>query len=166
MKTCTKCQATKPINGFYKRSRSPDGHEAMCKECRLAHNRRWLAKNKDRHHELTRSWYAKNREQHLANSKAYYEANKENYLEYFYARQERTKRATPPWVDRKEIRAFYAKAQRLSAETGVQYDVDHIVPLRGKTVCGLHVPWNLQVMPSSDNKRKATKLMEVICGTV
>jgi hypothetical protein len=164
MKTCTVCHAEKELTDFYRRFRAPDGHEAMCKECRLAHNRRWLAKNKDRHSELTRSWYAQNREQHLANSKAYYEANKENYLEYFYARQERTKRATPPWVDRKEIRAFYAEAQRLSAETGIQYDVDHIVPLKGKLVSGLHVPANLRVIPSSENKRKAAKFMEARHG--
>jgi hypothetical protein len=165
MKTCSHCQQTKPLDQFYKRS-DRDSYHSWCKSCKHESGKRWVAKNKDRHHELTRSWYAQNREQHLANSKAYYEANKENYLEYYYARLERTKRATPPWVDRKEIRAFYAEAKRRSAETGVQYDVDHIVPLKGKTVCGLHVPWNLQVMPSSDNKRKAAKLTEVIHGTV
>ncbi len=161
MKTCTKCNAMKPLEGFYKRSRAPDGHEAWCKVCRLEHNRNWLAKNKDRHSELTRSWYERNKDQHLANSKAYYKENKSNYLEYFYARQERTKLATPPWADRKEIRAFYKEAQRLMAETGIQYDVDHIVPLQGKTVSGLHIPANLRVIPSAENKRKAAKLIQV-----
>jgi hypothetical protein len=166
MKTCTKCQITKPFDGFYKRSRTPDGHEAWCKICRLEHNRNWLTKNKDRHGELTRSWYERNKDQHLANSKEWYAANRHRKLATTTARELRCKQATPVWADKTAIMAFYAEAQRRSAETGVQYDVDHIVPLRGKTVCGLHVPWNLQVMPSSDNKRKATKLMEVIRGTV
>jgi len=165
MKTCPHCQQEKPLDQFYKRS-DRDSYHSWCKSCKHESGKRWVAKNKDRHGELTRSWYAKNREQHLANSKAYYEANKENYLEYFYARQERTKLATPPWVDRKESRAFYAEAQRLSAETGIQYDVDHIVPLKGKTVSGLHVPANLRVIPSSENKRKAAKFMEAHHGSV
>lgn len=165
MKTCPHCQQEKPLDQFYKRS-DRDSYHSWCKTCKHESGKRWVAKNKDRHHELTRSWYAKNREQHLANSKAYYEANKENYLEYYYARQERTKRATPPWVDRMEIRAFYAEAQRLSAETGIQYDVDHIVPLKGKTVSGLHVPANLRVIPSSENKRKAAKFMEAHHGSI
>ena len=166
MKTCTKCQTTKPFDGFYKRSRAPDGHEAWCKVCRLGHNRNWLAKNKDRHGELVRSWYERNKDQHLANSKEWYAANRHRKLATTMARELRCRQATPVWADKTAIMAFYAEAQRLSAETGIQYDVDHIVPLKGKTVSGLHVPANLRVIPSSDNKRKAAKFMEAHHGSV
>lgn len=164
MKTCTKCQAIKPFEGFYKRSRAPDGHEAWCKVCRLNHNRAWLIKNKDRHGELTRSWYERNKDQHLVNSKVWYVANRHRKLATTTAREERCRLATPVWADREAIVALYAQAKKITQETGIQHDVDHIVPLRGKTVSGLHVPENLRVIPSAENKRKAAKFMEAHHG--
>lgn len=60
-----------------------------------------------------------------------------------------TVRATPAWLSdgqRQQIRDVYAAAAALTEATGELHVVDHIVPKMGKTVCGLHVPWNLQVM--------------------
>ncbi len=65
-----------------------------------------------------------------------------------------TQRATPPWVDLQAIKAVYAEAQRLTRQTGQLHVVDHIVPKIGKTVCGLHVPWNLQVVHWRENAQK------------
>ena len=74
--------------------------------------------------------------------------------------------ACPEWVRRdKGLRAkmdqFYEDAFRISVDTGIKHHVDHIVPLRGKTVSGLHVPWNLQVIPASENCSKSNKLIHV-----
>lgn len=66
-------------------------------------------------------------------------------------------KATPPWLtdrDHDAIKAIYADAQSLSDETGVQHQVDHIVPLKHPLVCGLHIPANLQVLTSHDNNAK------------
>jgi hypothetical protein len=68
-------------------------------------------------------------------------------------------RAMPPWVDKAALRQVYAERSRIQRETGEKYHVDHIIPLRGADVCGLHVPWNLQIIPALDNARKSNKLV-------
>jgi hypothetical protein len=74
------------------------------------------------------------------------------------AKREAYKRGhTPKWLsadDKWVIAEAYSLAQLRRIATGVDWHVDHIVPLRGKMVSGLHVPWNLQVIPAQDNWRK------------
>ena len=68
-------------------------------------------------------------------------------------------RATPRWADRKAIRAVYAEVARLTKETGAVYEVDHIIPLKSRRVCGLHVAWNLQPLLQIHNRRKKNRLI-------
>lgn len=63
----------------------------------------------------------------------------------------KVRRATPPWADRASIRAVYRDARARGLE------VDHIVPLDGTLVCGLHVAWNLRAVPRGENARKAAR---------
>lgn len=77
----------------------------------------------------------------------------------FYARQRRLhmKQAAPSWLtddDWGKMNAFYFEAKRLTEETGVEHHVDHIVPLKGLNVCGLHIPSNLRVLPALENVRR------------
>jgi len=72
-------------------------------------------------------------------------------------------RAIPIWLtpaEFEQIQEFYICAQMFKLYTGQEYHVDHIVPLRGKNVCGLHVPWNLQVIPAVENFKKSNKLSQ------
>jgi 5-methylcytosine-specific restriction endonuclease McrA len=68
---------------------------------------------------------------------------------------------TPPWLSAEhwaQIEVFYKQAYDLSKATGVQHHVDHIVPLRGQFVSGLHVPWNMQVLTASENCSKSNRV--------
>ncbi|WP_158683458.1 hypothetical protein [Burkholderia sp. BE12] len=62
--------------------------------------------------------------------------------------------ATPPWANMREIRAVYDEAARLTFETGIEHNVDHIVPLNHPRVCGLHVAANLRAIPAVPNFAK------------
>jgi hypothetical protein len=77
----------------------------------------------------------------------------------FYGSLRRAKKvsATVPWADKAKIKEVYAECARRSAEEGIPYEVDHIVPLCGKSVTGLHIETNLQVLPASENRRKSNK---------
>lgn len=65
--------------------------------------------------------------------------------------------ATPWWIDRGAIEDVYALAELMSRLLGEPYEVDHIVPLRSKKVCGMHVPWNLRVISRKENSAKSNK---------
>jgi hypothetical protein len=76
------------------------------------------------------------------------------------ARTARKLQATPRWADLAAIDAVYQKAHRLTRETGIEHEVDHIVPLRGLTVCGLHVQNNLRAIPKQVNAEKGNRLID------
>jgi len=73
----------------------------------------------------------------------------------------RAREATPRWLtpmQKAAISAMYAQARAMTKLTKVKHVVDHVVPLRSEVVCGLHVPWNLQIMTHNDNCAKSNKL--------
>ena len=76
---------------------------------------------------------------------------------HYIERRAVEERATPAWVNQEAVRKIYEAAVALQAATGVIYHVDHIVPLRGKTVCGLHTEANLQVLPATENLKKGNR---------
>ena len=126
---------------------------------------------KDRKNE----WYLKNKDQVIAAAntrpievkREYQKAWKERNITWVRAdtkaRRRKHREATPKWLTKKEkseIRELYKIAITMSKTTGEQYVVDHIVPLRGEGVCGLHVPWNLRVITQEENLKKSNKFVD------
>lgn len=115
----------------------------------LEQNRQWRETNSERMKELVREWTDANPERVATNQKRWAEANSGKIREKDIFR--RVGKRCPPWVDREELALIYAACPK-------GWHVDHIVPLNGRTVCGLHVPWNLQFLTPSDNRRKHNKV--------
>ncbi len=114
----------------------------------------WRRNNRDK------EWAKKHPEKHAENVKRWQRKNPAKLAAMSRTRQARKMERTPFWLtddQKKEIETFYLKARERTELEGVTYEVDHIVPLKGRNVSGLHVPWNLQVITASENRRKWTK---------
>jgi hypothetical protein len=122
-------------------------------------SRRRYVKKKDHILAVTHTYYRNNKEAARERSRDWVKRNPGKAASYCAARRTRILEAQPPWVDPVEIQVFYEEAARLSSTTGVKHHVDHIHPLKGKNFRGLHVPWNLQVIPAKQNHIKSNKLL-------
>lgn len=111
--------------------------------------------------EKTKEYYTKNKEKIKDYSKEYIKANKDGYRARTAKRRAAKLQATPKWLTKEqheEIKDLYKIATELEKLDGIARNVDHIVPLQGKSVCGLHVPWNLQILTQEENIKKGNKL--------
>lgn len=119
----------------------------------------WAERNAHAVSERKSRWASENRDAVRAAKRRYKERNPEKVAASGSIRRASKLNASPKWLSKKhkkEIAAIYKEAKSM----GSDWHVDHIVPLRGKSVCGLHVPWNLRVIPAEDNHKKHAKLIE------
>jgi len=103
-------------------------------------------------------WYEKNRQKIVDRATAFKKANPHSYKAADVRRRIRRKQACIQLTaeQKQQMNEIYR-----SCPEG--YHVDHIIPLMGKTVCGLHVPWNLQHLPKLENLRKSNLLQDSFC---
>ena len=97
-----------------------------------------------------RRWADKNKKKKQAQWRAWYDRNKEKQKEKAMFEKAEKLQRMPPWVDKQAIAEIYANRPE-------GHHVDHIIPLRGKNVSGLHVPWNLQYLPAKENMSKGNR---------
>ena len=149
-KKCTKCNRTLPITEYHlKMRRRKSGstyksYNARCKTCRNKEVKVWRRDNVSHRRDYNQ----------LPQRKA--EKRERKRLKDI----RKSHNAVPNWLTakhKKEIRAIYLHAADCRVTTGEEYHVDHIIPLKGDVVCGLHVPWNLQVLPADVNISKSNK---------
>ena len=117
--------------------------------------------------ERTLAWYhanfEKNKDKKNARNRAWRANNKGIINFHTNKRYTAKKQRLPIWLTKEnelQIKAMYMLASFLNKSTGVQWHVDHIIPLQGKNVSGLHVPENLQVIQGSLNNRKSNKFID------
>ena len=131
MKTCTRCLEIKPATAefWYKNSHAADGLAFACKSCLRPYGaekkQEWRERDRTRDREIYKRW-------RTANPGA------------FRAKMAHRRKRTPAWADLKAIREFYENCP-------VGWHVDHIIPLNGSRVSGLHVLENLQYLTAEDN---------------
>lgn len=86
--------------------------------------------------------------------------NRARFRIYNARRIQSIQKATPKWADKEQIFQVYIEAAERSKRDGIKYHVDHIIPLHGQLVCGLHVETNLRVIPALENIRKGNRFSD------
>lgn len=147
-----------------KKSASGKAHYEANKPAYRAYTRKWRSENAERYRAANAARAARNSQHAVERVAAWRKENPEwaarKRREDTARRRAMIKRACPPWADHEKIAEVYALADRLSRETGVPHDVDHIIPIAGRLVCGLHVHTNLRAIPASENRKKSRKEIE------
>lgn len=187
-KTCFSCKLKKHYSEFSCNGYTSDGLRSDCKPCANVRNKKNREKNIDKQkvneafkktccfcqkEKLSTEFYVDNGRLNGRSGCKKCLKNKEK--EYYSHPSNKAKRLAKggrrrayenkaaifgksyDWL----ISLLYEEAKILEEVTGEKHHVDHITPLRGKTVCGLHVPWNLRVIKAVDNIRKGNRLLSV-----
>jgi hypothetical protein len=126
-------------------------------------DRAYAVKHAERKRNAAAEWRSRNPEWHQRLVREYNDSHPGRNSASLKLSQMRKRNAAPPWLDKnqiEEITAFYAMAKRLTANTGIKHEVDHIEPVNGAISCGLHVPWNLQVLTRDANRAKRNSLLD------
>ena len=168
MKHCKPCGTDKNTAEFNKDKYSGDGFQSRCKACQKAYkvknklrvqanNKAYKADNRSKIRIQNREWQQANPDKRDSYAKNWQQANLDRVNAISAKSRIAKKQGHALWADHDAISAFYTEAQRLTKLTGVSHHVDHIIPLQGENVSGLHVETNLQVIPYHENLSKSNK---------
>lgn len=182
-KKCTKCEAIKSFDQFAPYKKHKDGLYSYCRSCVKVLNKIYYLKNVEKEKARTKL-YALNHPEWVKSTSTTYHANNQdkernyrqnniakilqngarwrnnnpNKARAIYSKRRSVKlQAMPKWANQQKIQEFYETADGLNMLTGIWHEVDHIVPLQSKVVCGLHCEANLQILTMSENRTKSNK---------
>ena len=158
---CVECTAAQSTAW---RVANPEKHLAAMKkwlknnrETHSARVKKWQAANKDKIREDAKAWEKANPEKVKAKKLRYIKKHPDAYTARSVASVAQRAKRVPQWLtsdDRWIMREAYKLAKLRTKLFGFVWEVDHIIPLRGSIVSGLHVPTNLQVIPKQENRNK------------
>jgi hypothetical protein len=179
-KICASCKVEQSTSNFrWNKTR----FESWCKECKSKHKKAWYKNNREyaieksteyhyasyakkREHKIqyAKEWIKNNPEKYKVNAKKCYEKTKIQRFAYQALARAKRRNAVPTWFDaiKEDVQKIYIEARTKTLETGIPHEVDHIIPLISKYVCGLHVPNNLRVITRFENRSKQNKLQGVL----
>lgn len=181
MKRCSSCNETKELSCFHRNRRSHDLHSNRCKICHKAYRvtqrsqeygRRYREKNKDKINEQQSQRRKSCPEQYSAYRRRYVESHRDTIRKcnraFYNSPEQRPINNSRAALRRLTVRQatfsqFKAEIEKIYTLCPPGHHVDHIVPLKGKDVCGLHVPWNLQYLPALDNLKKGNRFQQENC---
>ena len=146
MKTCKYCATARPFSMFSPKRDHKDGLSNMCKPCASAKTKAWYAGNKDKVLAQQAAWRDANRDQWNSRMAV---AGKKRYC----AKLQRV----PCWYDQARVQEIYDFAAEFR-QAGFEVDVDHIMPLQGEAVSGLHWHGNLRVCLATANRSKKNQI--------
>lgn len=130
------------------------------REAALAADKRAREANLEKFLERERLSYARHAEKRRTKSERWRAANPSRVTYHTSTRRSALAKRTPPWLTHEhyeQMRAMFWAASLMEMATGEKHHVDHIVPLRGKLVSGLNVPWNMQVLSATENLKKSNR---------
>lgn len=172
MLVCSRCKDFKETKEFYKDSSKNRGFNYWCKECRKKHGRSEKGRTCQKRYDFKRDatehrknyrkqqdkQYRENNLEKTKNKDKKYSQNNPDKIRAKRAKRHTAKlQRTPKWLTKNdwiEINWAYQIAAQKTKETGILYEVDHIIPLQGKNISGLHCPQNLQILTKSKNASK------------
>lgn len=162
------CQEEKELTSYHKGNGS-FGVKSRCKDCckisyepnSKEYKRNYYLAHIDKAREARRKHQERNRDEYRRRNREYDKLHKPERAAREAFRRAKKLYATPPWLTeehKNQIKQLYKERDMLRISTGIMYHVDHIIPLQGKEVSGLHVPWNLQLLPWNENLKKSNKV--------
>lgn len=134
--------------------------DRICMGCDIAFQTKARSENPEKTFLYRKDLYEKHKEKHLAQKQVYRQNNKGKINALVAARKKVVKQRTPAWLsdfDKLKIKCVYLIAAMLTRTNKEPWHVDHVIPLQGKNVSGLHVPNNMQVMRGVENSSKKNK---------
>jgi hypothetical protein len=146
------------------------------KEKRASYDKQWKKDNADHRKEymtdyysntmeqrklVYEKWKAENQDHIKKRNKEYYENNRDKRCYWQSVRDATKTNAMPKWLSKEhkqQMKDMYKECFEISKTSGIPHNVDHIYPLQGENSCGLHVPWNLQIITAVENISKKNHL--------